>query len=59
MNIIQAFRLTEEEARAQYASKLVVAALEAQVKSGSRDTGDLKIRMLFDGTHGVPLIQNI
>ena len=34
----QAFRLTEEEARARYGSKLVVAALGAQVKSGSRVT---------------------
>ena len=55
----QAIWLTEEEARAQYGSKLVVAALEVQVKSGSRDTGDLKIQMLFDGTHGVPVNQNI
>ena len=39
----QAFRLTEEE---------VVAAPGAQVKSGSQAAGDLKIRMLFDGTHG-------
>ena len=55
----QAFRLTEKEARDRYGNKLVVAALGAQVKSGSQDTGDLKIRMLFDGTHGVPVNQNI
>ena len=29
------------------------------MKSGSGDAGNLKIRMLFDGTHGVPLNQNI
>ena len=49
----QTIRLTEEEARAQYGNRLVVAALGAKVKSGSRDAGDLKIRLLFDGTHGV------
>ena len=55
----QAFRLTEEEPRARYGNKLVVAALGAQVKSGSQDADDLNIRMLFDGTHGVPVNQNI
>ena len=28
------------------------------MKSGSLDAGDLKIRLLFDGTHGVPVNQN-
>ena len=46
----QAFRFTEEEARERYGSKLVVASLEGTVKSGAKDTGDLKIRPLFDGT---------
>ena len=55
----QAFRLTEEEARERYESKLVVASLGAMVKSGAKDTGDLKIRLLFDGTHGVPENRNI
>ena len=43
----QAFRLFEEEARARYGN----------VKSGSRRR--LSTRMLFDGTHGVPVNQNI
>ena len=55
----QAFRLTEEEARERYGSKLVIASLGAQVKSGAKDTGDLKVRLLFDGTHGVPVNKNI
>ena len=25
------------------------------MKSGAKDTGDLKVRLLFDGTHGVPV----
>ena len=55
----QAFRLTNEEAREKYGSKLVIASLGAMVKSGAKDTGDLKIRLLFDGTHGVPVNKNI
>ena len=50
-----AFKLTEWEAREKYGDKLVVAALGAQVKSGTKEAGDLTIRLLFDGTHGVPV----
>ena len=55
----QAFRSTEEEASERYGSKLVVASLGPMVKGGAKDTGDLKIRLLFDGTHGVPVNKNI
>ena len=55
----QAFKLTEEEAREKYGDRLVVAALGAQVKSGSKDSSDLTIRLLFDGTHGVPVNKGI
>ena len=55
----QAFKLTEREAREKYGDKLVVAALGAQVKSGSKEAGDLTIRLLFDGTHGVPVNKGI
>ena len=37
----------------------MVAALGAQVKSGSKDPSDLTIRLLFDGTHGVPVNKGI
>ena len=55
----QAFKLTEEEARERYGDRLVLAALGAQVKSGSKDSSDLTIRLLFDGTHGVPVNKGI
>ena len=55
----QAFRLTPEEACDWYGNKLVIASLGAQVKSGSKESGDLKIRLLFDGTHGFPVNKNI
>ena len=55
----QAFKLTEHEAREKYGDRFVVAALGAQVKSGSKETGDLTIRLLFDGTHGVPVNKGI
>ena len=52
-------RMTETEARKKYGSNLVVAALGAQVKSGALESGDLVVRLLFDGTHGVPVNRNI
>ena len=52
-------RMTENEARKKYGSNLVVAALGAQVKSGAQESGDLVVRLLFDGTHGVPVNRNI
>ena len=55
----QAFKLTEREAKEKYGDKLVVAALGAQVKSGSKEAGDLTIRLLFDGTHSVPVNKGI
>ena len=48
----QAMKLTEEEAREKYGDSLVIASLEAQVKNGAKETGDLTVRLLFDGTHG-------
>ena len=33
----------------------MIASLGAQVKNGSKESGDLLIRLLFDGTHGVPV----
>ena len=50
-----AMKLTEEEARKKYGNSLVVASLGAQVKNGAKETGDLTVRLLFDGTHGVPV----
>ena len=55
----QAFRLTEDEAPKKYGRKLVIASLGAQVKSGTKEAGDLTIRLLFDGTHGVPINKGI
>ena len=51
----QAMKLTEEEAREKYGDSLVVSSLGAQVKNGAKETGDLTVRLLFDGTHGVPV----
>ena len=43
---------TDKEARELCGDKLVIASLCALVKSGSRDTGDLTVRLLFGGTIG-------
>ena len=40
----QAFKLTEEEAKAEYGSKLVVASLGALVDNGAKQAGDLTVR---------------
>ena len=49
----QAIAVTEVEARRQYGDDLVIAALGVQIKD---DTGpELKVRLLFDGTNGVPV----
>ena len=48
-------KLTEEEAREKYGDSLVVSSLGAQVKNGAKETEDLTVRWLFDGTHGVPV----
>ena len=45
----------EEEVREKYGESLVVASLGAQVKNGAKETGDLTVRLLFDGTRGVPV----
>ena len=55
----QAFKLTEKGAREKYGDRLVVAALGAQAKSGSKDSSDLTIRLLFSRTHGVPVNKGI
>ena len=55
----QALRLTESEARRKYGNRLVVASLGAQWKSGAKESGDLVVRLLFDGTHGVPVNSSI
>ena len=55
----QARKMTETEAHKKYGSTLVVAALGAQVKSGALESGDPVVRLLFDGTHGVPVNRNI
>jgi len=47
-------KLSEEEARAKYGSELVVASLGAIQKRIEED-GTKIIRLLFDGTHGVPV----
>ena len=47
----QALKFTEAEARLKYGDSLVVASLGAQVKKGATETGDLTVRLLFDGTH--------
>ena len=55
----QAVMLTEAEARRKYGRKLVVASLGAQWKNGAKESGDLVVRLLFDGTHGVPVNSSI
>ena len=51
----QALKFAEAEARQKYGDSLVVASLGAQVKNGAKETGELTVRLLFDGTHGVPV----
>ena len=51
--------MTESGARRKYGSKLVGASLGAQVKSGAKKSGDLVVRLLFDGTHGGPVNSSI
>ena len=51
----QALKFTEEEARKNCGESLVVASFGAQVKNGEKETRDLTVRLLFDGTHGVPV----
>ena len=53
----QAFKLTEKESKERYGDRFVVAALGAQFRSGSKEAGDLTMRLRFDGTHGVPVNQ--
>ena len=49
----QAIAMTEMEARRRYGDELVVAALGVQIKD---DEGpELKVRLLFDGTTGIPV----
>ena len=50
----QALKFTEAEARQKYGDSMVVA-LGAQVKNRAKETGNLTVRLLFDGTHGVPV----
>ena len=49
----QAITLSDEEANRCHGSKLVIASLGAMIKDDSGP--DLKIRLLFDGTHGVSI----
>ena len=49
----QAVATTEMEARRRYGDELVVAALGVQIKD---DEGlELKVRVMFDGTTGIPV----
>ena len=48
----------ERQARDRFGSNLVVAPLAAIVKSVS-DTGKASLRILFDGTHKVPINDRI
>jgi len=47
-------RLTEDEAKARFGTRFVVASLGALVKR-TTDEGERVIRLLFDGTRDVPL----
>jgi len=47
-------KLTEDEARTRYGGELVVAPLGA-IQKRIEDDGTKIIRLLFDGTHGVPV----
>jgi len=49
-----ALKLTEQEARDRYGDALVVASLGALQKR-VEDDGTVVIRLLYDGTHGVPV----
>ena len=55
----QGLKLSETEARRKFGRKLVVASLGAQWKSGAKESGDLVGRLLFDGTHGVPVNSSV
>ena len=55
----QALKFTEEAAKEKYGDSLVLASLRALVKRGAKETRDLTVRMLFDGTHGVPINSGI
>ena len=57
MNLGFALEMTEEEARNKLGTDLVVASLGAQVKEEQGD--EVKLRLLFDGTHGVPVNERI
>ena len=48
-----AMKMTEDEAKARFGEKLVIASLGAQVKCG--EGKDVQVRLLFDGTNGVPV----
>ena len=53
----KALKMSESEARARFGPDLVVASLGALVKDGAGD--DVKIRLLYDGTHGVQVNERI
>ena len=53
----KALKMSESEARARFGPELVVASLGALVKGGAGD--DVKIRLLYDGTHGVQVNERI
>ena len=52
-----ALEMSEAEARERFGNKLVVASLGAIVKDGEGE--NLRIRLLYDGSHGVPVNDNI
>ena len=56
----QAVKLTEAEARRKYGRKLVCRISGSTMEKRSQIVGrDLVVRLLFDGTHGVPVNSSI
>ena len=51
--------MTEQQARERNGAMLVVASLGPWAKNGSKQSGDLVVRLLFDGTHRVPVTKRI
>ena len=52
-----ALEMSEAEAHEKFGNKLVVASLGAMVKDGEGE--NLRIRLQYDGSHGVPVNDNI
>ena len=55
----QVLILPESVARERYGDRLTIASLTALEKKGVDEDGDIEVRVLHDGTHGVDVNRSI